>query len=280
MSNNYRLTGRPVAKRLFSGVAGSPLAYLNERPAVISIEGLPDRRTTDENSHSSRTSSKLQAAVTVLMEAVDVAETDAEVREAVEAAFSETKQPLKAHGRPRKWASDAERKKSERDREAINLQTLLFRFGILSDTPIPPGLKAKFGVTCETFDQLLKQEGVAAKVFKDFVRALKIIGLVRRNRKGVYRDSGPSTGNCDFVAAGNGNEAPAMIMQDAPQGRGKVITGGYGSRSTENSNSIEEMIGIREERSRALSKPGDEDFQASGDRRKVQPQGHGPDESE
>jgi hypothetical protein len=261
-------------------VAGSPLAYVNEGLAVVSVVEPPERRATDEHSNSSQTLPHFQTAVTVLMEAIEVAETDAEVRKVVQAAFGETRRPQRTRGRPRKWASEAERKKSERDREAINLQTLLFRCGILSDTPIPPGLKNKFGVTCNTFDQLLKQDGIAAQVFKDFVHELKIIGLIRNGRKGVYREGGPSTGNFDFIAPGNGNQAPAMIMQDAPQGCGKVITGGYGSRSTKNSQSIEEMIGIREEGARALSKPDDENFQVSGDRRKVQPQGHGPDESE
>jgi hypothetical protein len=280
MSINYQLTRKSVAKRLFSGVAGSPLAHVIEEPVAVSVVEPSERRATDEDSNSSQSSPQFQAAVTVLMEAVEIAQTDAEVRKVVQAAFGETRRPQKTRGRPRKWASEAERKKSERDRAAINLQTLLFRCGILSDTPIPPGLKTKFGVTCNTFDQLLKQDGIAAKVFKDFVRELKIIGLTRKSRDGVYQDSGPSTRNFDFIAAGNGNQAPAMIMRDAPQGCGKVITGGYGSRSTKSSQSVEEMIGIREERARALSKPGDEDFQASGDRRKVQPQGHGPDESE
>jgi hypothetical protein len=279
MPINHQLPRKPVAKRLFSGVAGSPLAHVDEVPAV-SVAEPSERPATDEDSNSSQSLPQFQAAVTVLLEAVEVAETDAEVRKVVQAAFGETKRPQKTRGRPRKWATEAERKKSERDREAINLQTLLFRCGILSDTPIPPGLKTKFGVTCNTFDQLLKQNGIAAKVFRDFVHELKIIGLIGKNRKGVYRDSGPATRNLDFIAPGNGNEALAMIMQDAPQGCGKVITGGYGSRSTKNSQSVEEMIGIREEGARALSKPGDEDFQASGDRRKVRPQGHGPDEEE
>jgi hypothetical protein len=273
-----QLPRKPLAKRLFSGVAGSPLAHVNEGPAVSVVE--PSERRATEDSNSSQTLPQFQAAVTVLLEAVEVAETDAEVRKVVQAAFGETRRPLRSRGRPRKWASEAERKKSERDREAINLQTLLFRCGILSDTPIPPGLKTKFGVTCDTFDQLLKQDGVAAKVFKDFVRELKIMGLISKSRNGVYRDSGPSTRNLDFIAPGNGNQAPAMIMQDAPQGCGKVITGGYGSKSTKNSQSVEEMIGIREEGARALSKPDDENFQVSGDRRKVRPQGHGPDEAE
>jgi hypothetical protein len=230
--------------------------------------------------------------VSDVMEAVDQvdddprnrASTDRKILDAVSAAFAPQlpaanpkSSPPKKRGRPVKYASDEERraadtlrKRKARARAKSTLVGLLRCFKLKVDSLIPPGLRSKYDIEVTTYRELLENENVQAKVFKEIVRELKMIGAI---------NNPPST----RMSAGR-------FMTEAPQGRGELVV-------TDN---VETIDGVRTAEHRSLSKP--EEFSeesnygpdiptssldpeklnitVAGDRRRKRPGGQGPRDDE
>jgi hypothetical protein len=228
-----------------------------------------------------------QAAVASLMEAVGNAKTEKQVKQILHVALGE-QPPKPGRGRPRKWKDDAERKRAERAKANQDLATLLRYFKLDLESPIPPGLKTKYQITVGTYRQLLGLDGVEAKVLKEIARELKLIGKIIpiKSPKSVEE----LTREQEIDDATNGRGA-GMLITDAPGGKGRVLTGSFGSTKADMAR------GLREARRQRLSKPfdapepgeligvptstmGSEVFQAEDRRRGYDTQGQGPDTSD
>jgi len=207
---------------------------------------------------------QVQATVDQLMEAVAAAQTEEEVAQAVQDTFTpEQFAPVKrGRGRPRKWKSEAERKRVTRGQARQELVKLLRYFELEVTSAIPPGLKAKYGLEVNTYRELLDSERVQTKVYKELFRELKMIGAIKT----------PTSGK---LSAGK-------FMTDAPHGRGELVYSGEPGH----------IYDLRQQREQDLSKPQQGDGPAiptsllgndelpTGDRRRVRPKGYGPDDAE
>jgi hypothetical protein len=147
-----------------------------------------------------------QEVVSSLIEAVAAAQTEGEVKQAVQDTFgpAQPTPPVKrGPGRPRAsekiYATEAERKRVERAATRAKLVLALDAFNVTVDTEITPELQIKYGTTAKTYGQLLKRDPKTLK---------KIIKLLQQE-SGVKRST-----------AGG-------VMTSAPQGKGKLVTGGY-----------------------------------------------------
>lgn len=249
------------AIRLFSGLAGSPLSWTPQF-----VEPIVSPTQTAANT------------VTALMEDIAAAKTDEQVKQALQNNLSPS--PVKrGRGRPRKYVGatvqerDAERKRVQRRRAKSKLAKLLKHFDLEVSSVIPPGLKTKYEIEVETYRELFESERVQTKVLKEVTRDLKMIGKIP--------SPSPVNKKTGLPLLSNGR-----YLTDAPGGKGELIFSG----------DLAEIYGVREQQERGLSKPGDglEDLPDSyvksllgirhelptGDRRKVRPEGHGPDRIE
>jgi hypothetical protein len=228
---------------------------IQRKPVVRAHYGLVGRYTPDDAVPAAPASvvspaasvAQAQAAVNSLMEAVGEANTELQVRQAL--ANLSQKRP----GRPRKWANDGERKRVERAAQKQKLEQLLAHFGLALDTKIAPHLREKFKLIVETYRDLLNSDSLKVKLVRAVARDLKEVFKQQRQNQA-------STGNGKY-------------LRGAPQGKGLLISGGYNSQKTD------KIMGIREEEMVQLS---GKDFEFDpmgtyGDRRRVTPEGHGPD---
>lgn len=260
------------AIRLFSGLVGSPLSWTAQfvEPTV----------------------SPTQTAETVsaLIEDVAAAKTDEQVKQAFQNNLSPS--PVKrGRGRPRKYEGatvqerDAKRKRVQRTRAKSKLAQLLRHFDLEVSSVIPPGLKTRYEIEVNTYRELLESEHVQTKVLKEITRDLKMIGKIP-SPSPVNKETG-------LPLLSNGR-----YLTDAPSGKGLLTLSG----------DTAEIYDVREQQERGLSRPGDEDrfldaFSSggtledlpdsylksllgirdelpTGDRRKVRPEGDGPDRFE
>src|SRR6266481_3661151 len=148
---------------------------------------------------------QVQTTVAALMEAVDAAGTDKEVKQVFLETFSSPRPEIlvkRGRGRPRtpgkEYATEAERKKVERATIRTKLVLALDAFNLTVDTEITPELQAKYGTTAKTYGQLLKNE------WKTLEKIVKQEFRVRHSTTGG-------------------------VVTQAPRGKGKLVTGGYNS---------------------------------------------------
>lgn len=207
---------KPPVRRAYVGLAGSPLAQLS---------GAASKPTPDE---------VVQIVATLLEQVHEIDGSKKTANKQILKAVGTVLPPIRAttnqpkhRGRPRKWANDAERKRYERAKATTKLVTVLAYFELTSDSEIPPGLRTKYGTSAKTYAELLNDPKIETRVFEELVRDLKLIGKIKTK---------PGSGR---------------FIQDAPRGRGKLITGGYDSAK------VDKVIGVREAEARALSKPED-----------------------
>ena len=254
-------------QRLFRGLAGSPLAQtLTAKPVTPP-------------------SAQAQATVDSLMEAVRVG-TPGQTKEILREAFDESEPttdsptPKRDRGRPRKWNNDAERKRTERATAKQRLANLLQHFDLKLDSLIPSGLKTKYQITVATYRELLALEGIESRVLKEIHRDLKLIGKIKVLPKPKSLADLAREQKIDDETGGRG---AGMLLSDAPQGKGRLSTGEFGSKKADT------IRGLQETEKQSLSKP-DESFEPGdligvpmsivrfpdGDRRRVRPKGYGP----
>jgi len=267
---------KPPAKRLFSGMAGSPLARNEQdlqKPAITVMELEPEPEIPNVRLEPPKSAvTQAQEIVLSLMEAVDEVEgtsyhdRDEKVRQVVRDTFSSPGPEIPAkrgRGRPRKYSGvtvqqrDAERKRLARSKANLRLVQLLRHFELEVTSQIPPGLKTTYGLEVNTYRELLDSERVQTKVIKEIIRDLKMIGAIK-------------TPTSDSESAGK-------FMTDAPSRKGKLIY-------IDNPDAVH---GKRQLREQDLSKPTgnpEHNFvlpghmeRPTGDRRRVRPKGRGPD---
>lgn len=159
---------KPPAKRLFSGMAGSPLAQISE-PAPASVPAI----------------TQLQTTVQQLMDAADQATTDVQVKNAVVKV-------LGSPGRPRLHTSDADRKRKQRADQKLKLEQLLAQFNLSLDTEIAPYLRETYELTVKTYRQLLSTDRVKTKLVRAVAKDLKEVFK-------QHRQSRQSTGGGKFL---------------------------------------------------------------------------------
>jgi hypothetical protein len=211
-----------------------------------------------------------QATVDRLMEAVAAAKTNEKVKQAVQESFAPAQvAPVKrGRGRPRKYDGatvqerERNRKRVTRSKASLELAKLLRYFELEVTSAISPGLKTKYGLEVNTYRELLDSEKVKTKVIKDIFRDLKMIGAIK------------TPTSCKL--------STGKFMTDAPHGKGELV---YSDKPGH----IHEL---RQQREKDLSKPEQSDGPAmpssllgsdelpTGDRRRVRPKGHGPDDAE
>ena len=209
-----------------------------------------------------------QSTVAQLMDAVASAMTDEQVKQALHQTFSPKVQeaPRRTRGRPRLWSSDAERKRAERATAVKHLEQLLDHFKLKLETRIAPKLREQFELDAETYAELLRSDRIKQK----------LVDAIRKDLKQAHRE----------LRQDQQSTSGGLYMRGAPQGKGKLVSGGYDSKK------IGIVVGIREEQEHGLSKPdssqeetynfvlpGDKEL-PTGDRRRVRPRGSAPDDEE
>jgi hypothetical protein len=242
---------RPVQRAFTRRLVGLP-----PEPEQIPVQAEPTQSSI----------AQVRATVEQLMEAVAIAKTNEQVKQAVQESFAPAQAaPAKrGPGRPRKYSGatvrerEAERKRTTRSKANLELVKLLRYFELDVTSQIPSGLKTKYGLEVNTYRELLDSEQVKTKVIKELFRDLKMIGAIK--------------------TATSGKLSAGKFMTDAPHGKGKLVYSGEPGH----------IYDLRQRREQDLSKPELDDGPAmpasllgndelpAGDRRRVRPKGHGP----
>lgn len=261
------------------------------------VQGIPRPESAPKIAQAPPT--QAQETVQRLLETVERVQTeyaperDQQVREITSAILSPQKEtPVKrGRGRPRKYAGDTvqerdrNRKHAEQEQAKAKLIRVLKHFELEWDSPIPPGLKTKYGLEVDTYRQLLEEAGKKemTSVFREITQDLKIIGKV------VMMP--PMNKKTGLALLSHGE-----YISDAPAGRGKLVLQPdpseihgviqYREASLSGDKDAEEYLGLKEKDgeeylsiSSPLSSENVEKF-GQGRRRKVKPEGYGPGEDE
>ena len=250
---------KPPAKRLFSGMVGMPPEEVTTSVPVTSAVAQV-QQTVDR---------VIAAAGKVKQEYAP--ERDEQVRQAMSSALSpaEAAPAKRRRGRPRKYDGETvqererNRKRDKRDKAKCELANLLRYFELSLESEIPPGLKTKYGIDINTYRELLGSDRVLTKVYKEIIRELKIIGVIK--------------------TPASTKQSAGKYMAEAPHAKGLLVLSGK----------PEKIHGLRQSREHGLSKPddrADDNFVPpesllsdavelpAGDRRRAAPTGHGPDD--